>query len=698
MSASTATANSAISTLYRISVYLFLEVLPKSELKYIIPALYLAYAATLRAATPLFTHVVAIQEEKLLVEEHQSENNGELVTDVIVSETTIVAPLDEPLDWRSALKSIVFSVPSPVPALRYANLAINTLLLLAVAEFLLVPYFDDASGVVFTRVGALSPDAAKIVVRYPPTTNATENLVRLSWRQVNTKGSTDAPWREGPLVNLTAESDWVSTVRLPGLWPSTTYEYRFEDLNSTVLPYPADPIRFRTFPDSRLYSGSNFRFLASSCMTPNFPYAPFQSRRIKGFDILADTLWPKSKSAAVVVPEELAPAQSSESTSDAVPAAESASENITIPILNVTAPVAVEKPEPPTEFMIFLGDFIYADVPVYYGDDQEAYRRFYRRNYNSPSFRKVYERLPIFHTYDDHEIINNYVGEGNDTKGPFPNASSAFELYNANANFDSPVEGQYYYDFRYGDAAFFVMDTRRYRSDITVGDPTTHTMLGDQQLAALYNWLGKVNQTAVFKFIVTSVPFTSLWTYEGPVETWAAFPAEKAALLSALHSVPNVILLSGDRHEFAAIEFEAGDWGHNVLEISTSPFSMFYVPFIRTLLPRSEEIVNKTREEVVVNEDGTKEVIQHVVEVPKEKVVKYIAEGNYKWSWIEVDTRDPQHPVVNVDIMIDGKAAYKMEVVGKPVRLQLSTALGAFVPQSFKGVLDRIGLKPSNWF
>ncbi|KAI0695405.1 PhoD-like phosphatase-domain-containing protein [Cerioporus squamosus] len=660
MSASTATANSAISTLYRILVYLFLEVLPKSELKYIIPALYLAYAATLHAATPLFTHVVAIQEEKVVVEEQKPEKNGDVVTDVTISETTIVAPVTEPLDWKSALKSIIFS-------------------------FLLVPYFDDASGVVFTRVGALYPDAAKIVVRYPPTTNATENLVRLSWRQVNTKGPTDAPWREGPLANLTAESDWVTTVRLPGLWPSTTYEYRFEDLNNTVLPYPADPIRFHTFPDSRLYSGSNFRFLASSCMTPNFPYAPFQSRRIKGFDILADTLWPKSASTAAVVPAVLASSSSahpSESASDAEATAETTAENVTVPVMNVTEPLAPEKSEPPTEFMIFLGDFIYADVPVYYGDDQEAYRRFYRRNYNSPSFRKVYERLREFHTLHTTHIINNYVGEGNDTKGPFPSASNAFELYNANANFDSPAEGQYYYDFRYGDAAFFVMDTRRYRSDITVGDPTTHSMLGDQQLAAMYNWLGKVNQTAVFKFIVTSVPFTSLWTYEGPVETWAGFPAEKAALLSALHTVPNVIILSGDRHEFAAIEFEAGDWGHNVLEISTSPLSMFYVPFIRTLLPRSEEVVNKTREEVIVHEDGSKEVLQYVVEVPKEKVLKYIAEGNYKWSWIEVDTKDHQHPVVNVDIMIDGKSAYKMEVIGKPVKLQLSTALGAFVPQS----------------
>ena len=137
----------------------------------------------------------------------------------------------------SALKTIVFSVPSPVPALRYANLAINTLLLLAVAEFLLVPYFDDASGVVFTRVGALYPDAAKIVVRYPPTTNATENLVRLSWRQLDKKGSTDAPWREGPLANLTAQSDWVGIVRLPGLWPSTTYECMSVTSIRTIPPY-----------------------------------------------------------------------------------------------------------------------------------------------------------------------------------------------------------------------------------------------------------------------------------------------------------------------------------------------------------------------------------------------------------------------------------------------------------------------------
>lgn len=135
-------------------------------------------------------------------------------------------------------------------------------------------------------------------------------------------------------------------------------------LNKTVLPYPPLPVAFRTFPDPRLAAGTHFRFIVSSCVTPNFPYAPFQSRRIKGFDLLAQYLWPTFGKAT-------------------------------------TSPVAEEVPRQPevgsvpspAEFLMFLGDFVYADVPFYFGDDKEAYRRLYRRNYLSESFRKVYERL-----------------------------------------------------------------------------------------------------------------------------------------------------------------------------------------------------------------------------------------------------------------------------------------------------------------
>jgi alkaline phosphatase D len=147
----------------------------------------------------------------------------------------------------------------------------------------------------------------------------------------------------------------------------------------------------------------------------------------------------------------------------------------------------------------------------------------------------------------------------------------------------------------------------------------------------------QVNQTATFKFIVTSVPFTSLWTHDAQIDSWAAYASEKASLLSALHTVPNVYLLSGDRHEFAAIEFnplnEVGSGAHIVREFSTSPMSMFYVPLIRTLRAASEAVVPRMRLRIVDEESPPEEVVE---EIPMERVVKYLPIGNYKWCVIIV--------------------------------------------------------------
>jgi alkaline phosphatase D len=197
-----------------------------------------------------------------------------------------------------------------------------------------------------------------------------------------------------------------------------------------------------------------------------------------------------------------------------------------------------------------------------------------------------------------------------------------------------------------------------------------------------HNLSRQVNQTATFKFIVTSVPFTSLWTHDAQFDSWAGYASEKASLLSALHTVPNVYLLSGDRHEFAAIEFnplnETGTAAHVVREFSTSPLSMFYVPLIRTLRAASEAVVPRTRLRMV-DEENLEEVVE---EVPMERVLKYLPIGNYKWcvyscptfpgifilglfctvlcrSAIEIDTRNPEHPKLNLEVVIDGKVAYK---------------------------------------
>ena len=57
--------------------------------------------------------------------------------------------------------------------------------------------------------------------------------------------------------------------------------------------------------------------------------------------------------------------------------------------------------------------------------------------------------------------------------------------------------GRTFYDFQLGDVAFFVMDTRRYRSPLTGPDLTSRTLLGSEQLSALYNWLHKVTTTTL---------------------------------------------------------------------------------------------------------------------------------------------------------------------------------------------------------
>jgi alkaline phosphatase D len=91
-------------------------------------------------------------------------------------------------------------------------------------------------------------------------------------------------------------------------------------------------------------------------------------------DLLADYLWPGDSTGAIVpsTTPTTQPQHRDEQTANP-------SDRTTLSL--------------PTEFMLFLGDFVYADVPYYFGDNLDAYRRLYRRNYQSPSFRRVYERL-----------------------------------------------------------------------------------------------------------------------------------------------------------------------------------------------------------------------------------------------------------------------------------------------------------------
>lgn len=211
------------------------------------------------------------------------------------------------------------------------------------------------------------------------------------WREVSNR----TYWQQGPTANLSQDSDWIATVKIQNLLPETRYECKpriyledvsligiidiLVDSNQTILPYPPRPIRFSTFPDPRLTGGRAFRFLVSSCVTPNFPYrGPLNRKAIHGFDLLARSLdlAPVSSLSNEIQPGHETPAEF-----------ELQPEDETQPRYARHSPV---------DFLLFLGDFIYADVPIYIGDKREAYRRLYRRNYQNIGFRSIYENIREF--------------------------------------------------------------------------------------------------------------------------------------------------------------------------------------------------------------------------------------------------------------------------------------------------------------
>lgn len=64
-------------------------------------------------------------------------------------------------------------------------------------------------------------------------------------------------------------------------------------------------------------------------------------------------------------------------------------------------------------FSFILGDIIYADVPFLWvglGSNVDNYYAKYRETYVDPHFTSFVQNNPMFTTYDDHEIINDFRG------------------------------------------------------------------------------------------------------------------------------------------------------------------------------------------------------------------------------------------------------------------------------------------------
>ncbi|KAG9038405.1 hypothetical protein FS837_001248 [Tulasnella sp. UAMH 9824] len=641
---------------------------------------------------------------------------------------------------------LLFSLPSRERWINWFHFLTNTLLALLVLDSTISPRslstsYDD---VTFARVGAVYSDAVKIHIRYPGLIEDTSlhsgvGVLKVVWREVSAASveSEAGLWKDGPVVQLSEENDWVGVAHLSKLWPAHNYQFRLAYPNSTFLPYPSTPLPFRTFPDPRQKYGTQFTFIASDGIRPNFPYKPSLSplSRYPGFDLLKEHFFPELEAPVTTVkptvvdsqdpvpeaeaqpPTSATPQVSVDDLVDCPPSPEPLAEpaetqNTEIPqptplvtkVWSILEPF-VTKPKPakttlyskPPAFLLLLGDLLPQKAPLPFKTEQIDFSKEFRSLFASPSFRAVYERLPVIHAFGSRVVS---VTQADPISIP-ERAASAYDVFSQSASYPPTSRDGKYFEFKYGDNAFFVLDTTTHRSPVDRSDEPEApepTLLGSAQVAELFAWAAKVNHTTTFKFVVSPVPFSQLW---GPslsqAQTWADYPSERARVLELLSSVMNLIIVSGGPHEFAHINYFDG----KVPEFITGPLSADTALPIPGLGPlQSRATIKVTNETKVVTlppvgyesaEEADTIVLEDIKEVAEEQLVKHVRAGNHKWSTFEVDTTVPQVPTLAVTLFVDGEEQYQTLITGQQVPFRKTSAVGAVLTGGLKGVLGKMG-------
>jgi len=227
------------------------------------------------------------------------------------------------------LSSLLFGIPEPnSKLLTLASLFINTLLVGFTTDMIYrSELFYPATELSFARTGYVSQTDAKILLREP---DASKLPLYIYYRIEPEESDIEYPWIQSPpLDQLTAATDYALPVQIRNLHPSTKYRYRTS--NNHTGTFHTAPLKLNSLDMTlgEIARKSKFTFLTSSCVKARVPYNPFDhSLHIRGFKILGDLLRKK-----VIVPD----------------------------------------------FMMFLGDFIYIDVPKRPARDTpivEGYRKY----------------------------------------------------------------------------------------------------------------------------------------------------------------------------------------------------------------------------------------------------------------------------------------------------------------------------------
>lgn len=221
-----------------------------------------------------------------------------------------------------------------------------------------------------------------------------------------------------------------------------------------------------------------------------------------------------------------------------------------------------------SDFMLWLGNTIYYFYP-WQSDNYEAMfkrhlkvRRTYRHFY-----RDLLANQPNYSVWDDRDFgpaNSNRTFELKDTslqifKGFWPNPYPDGEQFYGN-----------YYNFRWNDSEFFMLDDRYYRDP--PGD-SARSFLGETQMVWLKHKL--MSSQAAFKWICTGSQILN----DNRSDSYAGYPFERNDLFDFIvqNQITGVVFLSGGQH---SAEICRRDWkGYPIYEFTSAPLTTLPLPW-----------------------------------------------------------------------------------------------------------------------
>ena len=223
------------------------------------------------------------------------------------------------------------------------------------------------------------------------------------------------------------------------------------------------------------------------------------------------------------------------------------------------------------DLFIFMGDNIYGDTK-----DMSKLKEKYTLLGDKPSYKNLYNNVPIIATWDDHDYGWNDIGKNYKFKEQSKEIFLDFFKVpeKSSRRIHKGIYGAHYYKTSYINIQIILLDERTFRDDLVQYDnehkedsrysfynqaykpniDASVTILGKEQWIWLKNELSNPYDVRI---ICSATQFGIEWN---GYESWANFPNEQQKMLDLINetNAEGIIFISGDVHysEISKIETE----------------------------------------------------------------------------------------------------------------------------------------------